>query len=147
MPGYAFRRGGEDNVMPPGGATKGGASVLDVVDDPRDLVGSPYLNALRSASTGEGRGDISRRAFNCGEDMMEPGESDPADECRAARMLCARRGRLDADVLWRRKMSESRDPEEKECCTVVKSVLIWRPSESPSKTAWSAASGAHADAV
>ena len=125
MPGYAFRLGGDDNVMPPGcAANGGGASVLDVIDDPRDLVGSPYLKALRSASTGEGRGDISRRAFNCGEDITEPGDSDPTDECRAARMLCARRGRLDADVLWRRKLSESRDPEERECCTVVKSVLI-----------------------
>jgi hypothetical protein len=124
MPGYAFRLGGDDNVMPPGCTIKGGASVLDVVDDPRDLVGSPYLKALRSGSTGEGRGDISRRAFNCGEDITEPGDSDPTDECRVARMLCARRGRLDADVLWRRKLSESRDPEEKECCTVGKSVLI-----------------------
>jgi len=110
--------------MPPGCAAKSGASVLDVVDDPRDLVGSPYFKVLRSARTGEGRGDISRRAFNCGEDITEPGDSDPADECRAARMLCARRGRLDADVLWRRKLSESTDPKEKECCTVVKSVLI-----------------------
>ena len=124
MPGYAFRLGGDDNVMPPDCTAEGGASVLDVIDDPRDLVGSPYLKALRSASTGEGRGDISRRAFNCGEDITEPGDSDPTDECRAARMLCARRGRLDADVLWRRKLSESRDPEERECCTVVKSVLI-----------------------
>jgi hypothetical protein len=110
--------------MPPGCTTKGGASVLDVVDDPRDLVGSPYLKVLRSARIGEGRGDISRRAFNCGEDITEPGDSDPADECRVARMLCARRGRLDADVLWRRKLSESTDPEEKKCCTVVKSVVI-----------------------
>ena len=110
--------------MPPGCAAKGGASVLDVVDDPRDLVGSPYLKALRSARIGEGRGDISRRAFNCGEDITEPGDSDPADECRVARMLCARRGRLDADVLWRRKLSESMDPEEKECCIVAKFVLI-----------------------
>jgi hypothetical protein len=124
MPGYAFRLGGDDKVMPPGCAANGGTSVLDVVDDPRDLVGSPYLKALRSGSTGEGRGDISRRAFNCGEDNTEPGDSDPADEWRAARMLCARRGRLDADVLWRRKLSESTDPKEKECCTVVKSVLI-----------------------
>lgn len=93
--------------MLPGCASTDAASVLDVIDDPRDLVGSPSLKALRSGKTGEGSGDISSRAFNCGEDMTEPGDNDPADECKAARMLGARRGRLDAEVLWRRKLSDS----------------------------------------
>ena len=101
-----------------------GPSVLDVVDDPRDLVGSPNLKALRSGKTGEGSGDISSKAFNCGEDITEPGDNDPADECKAARMLGARRGRLDAEVLCRRKLSDSTDRGEKGGWIGVKSVSM-----------------------
>jgi hypothetical protein len=110
--------------MPPGCVARDGASVLDVVDDPRDLVGSPYLKALRSAKTGDGSGDMSSKAFNCGEDITEPGDNDPADECKAARMLGARRGRLDAEELCRRRLSGSKDRGESGGCTGVKSVVI-----------------------
>lgn len=110
--------------MPAGRGARDGASVLDVVEDPRDLVGSPYLKVLRSAKTGDGSGDMSSKAFNCGEDMTEPGDNDPADECKAARMLGARRGRLDADVLCRRMVSDSKDRGENGGWTVVKSVFI-----------------------
>jgi hypothetical protein len=95
-----------------------------VVDDPRDLVGSPDLKVLRSAKTGDGSGDMSSKAFNCGEDMTEPGDKDPADECKAARMLGARRGRLDAEGLGRRMVSDSKDRGETGGWAVVKSVVI-----------------------
>jgi hypothetical protein len=111
-------------VMPPGSAAKDVASVLDVVDEPRDLVGSPYLKAFRSVETGEGSGDMSSKAFNCGEDITDPGDNDPADECKAARMLGARRGRLDAEVLCRRRPSDSKDRGEKGGWRGVKSVII-----------------------
>lgn len=110
--------------MPPGCATRNGASVLDVVDEPRDLVGSPYFKVLRSANTGDGSGDMSSKAFNCGEDITEPGDNDPADECKAARMLGARRGKLDAELLCRRMVSDSKDRGENGGWSVVKSVFI-----------------------
>lgn len=110
--------------MLPGCTVKDGASVFDVVDDPRDLAGSQYLEGFRSAKTGEGSGDMSSKAFSCGEDITEAGDNDPADECKAARMLGARRGRLDAEVLCRRRLSDSKDRGEKGGWRGLKSVLI-----------------------
>ena len=79
-----------------------GTSVLEVVDEPRDLVGIPNLKAWRSGKIGEGSGEMSSKAVNCGEDITDPGDKDPADECRAARMLVALRGILEAEKLCRR---------------------------------------------
>ena len=56
--------------------------------------------------------------------MTEPGDKDPTDECKAARMLGARRGRLDAEVLCPRMVSDSKDRGETGGWTAVKSVVV-----------------------
>jgi hypothetical protein len=60
-----------------------------------------------AAIVGDGSGVTSNIAANCGEDITEPGDREPAVECRWARMLGTRRGRLAAEALDRRRPSES----------------------------------------
>lgn len=44
--------------------------------------------------------------------MVVPGETEPAEECRTALTLGARRGRLEYDALVRRRFSESTEVVE-----------------------------------
>jgi hypothetical protein len=58
---------------------------------------------------GEGKGVMSSIAVIWGDDIYVPGDTDPAEECRFARMLGPRRGRLAAEALERNLPSESID--------------------------------------
>lgn len=56
--------------------------------------------------------------------MTDPGEREPAEECSAARMLVARRGRFEEDMLWRRRPSDSTEYDEPDLRGMGTSVLI-----------------------
>lgn len=97
MPLYAFKRGGEEGGDKVAAADSGGASVL-TKDEPRDRVRPVTLHGSLLASIGEGRGVIFSIAANCGEGKADPGDSEPALECIAARMLGVRFGILDVET-------------------------------------------------
>lgn len=65
-------------------------------------------------------------AANWGEESADPGDNEPALECRVARMLGVRLGILEVEMEWRRYVSDSSDAEKREEMFVGKSVLICR---------------------
>lgn len=91
-------------------SAEGSESALDEPsDEPRDLVLArlSVFHDSNAAMVGEGRGVISSIAAICGEEIYAPGETEPAEECRFARRLGTRRGRLAAEALDRSLDSES----------------------------------------
>lgn len=101
-----------------------GRSVFEPTDDPRDLVLARVPHWSCIARVGEGNGVMSSIAAIWGEEITEPGESDPAEEWRCARILGARRGKFDDEILWRRRPSDSTEYDEPDRRDMGKSVLI-----------------------
>lgn len=81
----------------------------DDMEEPRDLVLEIGLSISNAPVVGDGSGVMSSMAAICGEEIVVPGETDPADECKCARILGTRKGRLEAEVLERNRDSDSID--------------------------------------
>ena len=73
-----------------------GRSDLEEVDEARDRANARHSSG---AMIGDGNGVMSNMAASIGEDITEPGDTDPAVEYRRLRTLGILRGRLPADVL------------------------------------------------
>jgi hypothetical protein len=81
--------------------------IRDDMDEPRDLRLDRDFQDSNDPTVGEGRGVMSSIAAIWGEVMTVPGDTEPAEECRYARMLGTRRERLAAEALDRSRGSES----------------------------------------
>lgn len=79
------------------------------MEEPRDLVLEIGLSISNVPVVGDGSGVMSTIAAICGEDIVVPGETEPAEECKCARILGTRKGRLEAEVLDRIRDSDSID--------------------------------------
>lgn len=77
----------------------GSGSALEDVDDARDLVRASIFHVSSGAIVGEGRGVISSIAAIWGEEIADPGETEPAVECSHDRTLGIRCVRLAAEAL------------------------------------------------
>lgn len=77
----------------------GGKSALEEDEEARDLDRASIFHDSRGPMVGDGNGVISSIAAICGEEMIEPGETEPAVECSHERTLGMRWVRLAADAL------------------------------------------------
>ena len=85
------------------------AAELDPVDDPLDLDRASSRKPSAPEPIGEGRGVISSIAAICGDAITDPGESEPAEVCNLSLTLGVLLGRLDTELLCRRRESELPD--------------------------------------
>lgn len=66
---------------------EGGSSALEEVEEALDLVRANIFHDSRGAMVGDGRGVMSSMAAICGEEIIDPGETEPAVECSHDRTL------------------------------------------------------------
>lgn len=93
-------------------------------DEALDLVRASIFHDSKGPMVGEGNGVISSMAAICGEEMTEPGETEPAVECNQERTLGIRWVRLAADALDLILGSYSLEATEEVRRRLWKSVLI-----------------------
>jgi hypothetical protein len=79
------------------------------IEEPRDRVRESARSDSKVPTVGEGKGVISSMAAIWGDEMVVPGETDPAEEWRCARIFGIRIGMLEAEELDRNRGSESID--------------------------------------
>ena len=79
------------------------------IEEPRDRVRESARSDSNAPMVGEGNGVISSMAAICGDEMVVPGETEPAEEWRCARILGTRSGMLEAEELDRNRGSDSID--------------------------------------
>lgn len=87
-------------------------SALEDVEEALERVRASTLQVSRGAIIGEGSGVMSSIAAIWGEEIVDPGEREPAVECNHERMLGTRRARLAVEALDTRRSSWSSEPTE-----------------------------------
>lgn len=103
-----------------------GRSTREEVEEALDLVRASIFHDSRGAIVGDGNGVISSIAAICGEEMMEPGETEPAVECNHDLTLGIRWVKLAADALDLILGSNSLEATEEVRRRLCRSVLMCR---------------------
>jgi len=102
----------------------GRSAALEEVDEARDRVRARALHDSNGAIVGEGKGVISSMAAICGEEMAEPGDTEPAVECSHERTLGMRWVKLAAEALDAIRGSTSMDATDDLRLRLCRSVLM-----------------------
>lgn len=109
---YCFFRGEDGDNVAAGAESNGGNSTRDEAEDALDLVRARVFHDSIACNVGDGNGVISSIAAIIGDDMTDPGETDPAVECNQDLTLGIRCVRLAAEALDTILGSSSPDPTE-----------------------------------
>ncbi len=102
----------------------GRSAVFEEVEEARDRVRANAFHDSSGPMVGEGRGVMSSMAAICGEEIVEPGDTEPAVECSQERTLGMRWVKLAAEALETMRGSTSIDPTEDLRRRLCKSVLM-----------------------
>lgn len=99
-----------------GGLIGPGRSILDEVDEARDRVRARCLSDSKGAMVGEGKGVMSSIAAIWGDEMVEPGETEPAVEWSHDLTLGIRWFKLAAEALDIMRVSTSLEAPDMRLC-------------------------------